>query len=149
MRILPLLKESILSGTIASIVMMPIGFMFQHFGLRVGHYGPKLAALLFTEPGPFILLSQHLLIGWISTLPLLLILLRLHSLSSPVTIGAAYGMAYYVLVNSLALPLYFGDLTPWQTGFNVIYPSLIVHMIFGASIGFTAKKYIAREAGSN
>ena len=149
MKFLPLLKETIISGTIASIVMMPVGFVFQYLGLRIGHYGPKLAALLFTEPGPFILLSQHLLIGWISTLPLLRILLRLHRLSSPVVIGAAYGMAYYVLINSLALPLYFGDLTPWQIGFNVIYPSLIVHLVFGASIGFTAKKYIARETGRN
>jgi len=149
MRILPLLKETIISGTIASIVMMPVGFLFQYIGLRVGHYGPKLAALMFTEPGPFILLSQHLLIGWLSTLPLLLILLRLQRLSSPVTIGAVYGMGYYVLINSLALPLYFGDLTPWQIGFNVIYPSLIVHLVFGASIGFTAKKYIARDTASN
>lgn len=149
MRILPLLKETIISGTIASIVMMPVGFIFQYIGLRVGHYGPKLAALLFTEPGPVILFSQHLLIGWLSTLPLLLILLRLHRLASPVAIGAAYGLGYYVLINSLALPLYFGDLTPWQIGFNVIYPSLIVHLVFGASIGFTAKKYIARETGRN
>jgi len=147
MRFLPLLKESVISGTVASLVMMPFGFLFQQLGQRVGHYGPKLAALLFNEPSAAILFTQHLLIGWISTLPLLLILLRLHRYSFPVTIGAAYGLAYYVTVNSLLLPLYFGDLTPWQLGFSFIYPSLIVHLVFGASIGFTAKKYIARESG--
>lgn len=145
MRYTPLLIESIRSGTIASLVMMPFGFLFQHFGQRVGHYGPKLAALLFEEPSTFILFVQHLLIGWVSALPLLLILLRLHRVQAPVAIGAAYGLAYYVAINSLALPLYFGDLTPWQLGFSFIYPSVVVHLVFGASIGYTANKFVARE----
>ncbi len=139
------LKESIRSGTIASLVMMPLGFVFQLFDLRVGHYGPKLAELLFGEPTTFILLSQHFIIGWISTFPLLVILIYLHRLAAPVAIGAAYGAAYYVVINSLALPLYFNDPTPWHLGINVIYPSLLVHLIFGASIGFTARKFIAHE----
>jgi uncharacterized membrane protein YagU involved in acid resistance len=145
MRYLPLLKESVISGTIASLMMMPFGLMFQHFGQRVGHYGPQLAALLFNHPTLAIQFSQHLVIGWLSALPLLLILLRLHRYSSPVTIGAIYGLAYYVLINSLVLPFYFGDPTPWQLGFSYIYPSLIIHLVFGASIGFTARKFIVRE----
>jgi uncharacterized membrane protein YagU involved in acid resistance len=149
MRYLPLLKESILSGTIASLVMMPFGLMFQYFGQRVGHYGPKLAAQLFDHPTLVIQFAQHLVIGWLSTLPLLLILLRFHRHFSTVAIGAAYGIAYYVLINSLALPFYFGDLTPWQLGFSSIYPSLTIHLVFGASIGFTARKYVARESGNN
>jgi len=148
MHYLPLLRESIRSGTIASLVMMPVGFMFQYFGLRVGHYGPNLAALLFTQPPTFILFVQHLLIGWVSALPLLLILLRLHRLQTPVAIGAAYGLAYYVAINSLALPLFFGDLTPWQLGFSFIYPSVVVHLVFGASIGYTASKFVARNTGN-
>lgn len=148
MRYLPLLKETVFSGTIASLAMMPAGFLFQQFGQRVGHYGPKFAGLFFDNPGSVILFAQHILLGWVSTIPLLLILPGLHRYTFPVTIGAAYGAAYYVAVNSLALPLFFGDPTPWQLGFGVIYPSLVVHVIFGASIGFTARKFVARSVNA-
>ena len=149
MRYLSLVKETIISGTIASLVMMPFGLIFQYFGQRVGHYSPQLAKLLFEQPTLPIHLAQHFVIGWLSTLPLLLILLRFHRHFSTIAMGSMYGIAYYVMINSLALPLYFGDITPWQLGFSFIYPSLTIHIIFGASIGFTARKYIARESENN
>jgi len=145
MRYLGYLKESIRSGTIASLVMMPIGFLFRLLDLRIGYYGPKFAALLFDEPSRIVLIAQHLVIGWISTLPLLVILVRYQGFVAPSAIGAAYGLAYYVVVNSLALPLFFGDPTPWQSGFNVIYPSLLVHVVFGVCIALTAKGFVAHE----
>jgi len=149
MRHLGLLKEAARSGTIASLVMMPFGFLFKLLGLRVGYYGPKLAVLLFGEPTWVVLLVQHFVIGWVSAFPLLLILKRFQSLAAPAAIGAVYGLAYYVIVNSLALPMFFGDATPWQSGFNVIYPSLLVHLAFGASIGLTARGFVAQAtAGS-
>lgn len=126
--------------------MMPFGFLFKLLGLRVGSYGPKLAALPFGEPTWVVLLVKHLVIGWVSALPLLLILVRFRSRAAPATIGAAYGLAYYVIVNSLALPMFFGDRTPWQSGLNVIYPSLLVHLVFGVSIGFTARGFVANES---
>jgi hypothetical protein len=126
--------------------MMPFGFLFQFLGLRVGHYGPKLAALLLDDPSRPILFVQHIVIGWFSALPLLVILLRFHRAVSATAMGMAYGFLYYVLVNSLALPLFFGDPTPWRLGFNVIYPSLVVHLAFGACIGLTARKFVAHEA---
>lgn len=146
MRHRALFKESVRSGTIAALAMMPFGFLFKLLGLRVGHYGPKLAALLFDEPTWIVLLVQHLVIGWVSALPLLVILVRFRSLAAPTAIGAAYGLAYYVVVNSFALPLFFGDPTPWQSGFNVIYPSLSVHVVFGACIGLTARGFVANES---
>lgn len=148
MRLTPLLTESVRSGTIASLAMMPFGFLFQFLGLRVGHYGPKFAALLFGEPSRLVLFVQHLVIGWVSALPLLVILLRLrlHRTMSATAMGAAYGFFYYVLVNSWALPLLFGDPTPWQLGFAVIYPSLVVHLVFGACIGLTARRFVAHES---
>lgn len=149
MRYLGYLKESIRSGTIAALVMMPFGLLFRFLDFRIGYYGPKLAAVLFGEPTRPLLFAQHLVIGWISALPLLVIMVRLHKLSAPISIGAAYGVAYYVAINSLALPIFFGDPTPWQLGFNFIYPSLLVHIVFGASIGFTARKFAANESKSN
>lgn len=145
MRHISLLKETLRSGTIASLAMMPFGFIFKLLDLRVGHYGPKLAALLFGESTWVVLLAQHFVVGWVSTLPLLLILVRFKSVDAPAVIGAAYGLAYYVVVNSLALPLFFGDPTPWQSGINVIYPSLLVHVVFGVCIGLTSRRFVANE----
>ena len=66
------LWETVRSGTIASLVMMPVGFFFQWAGWRVGHYGPKVAAWFMEAPTPPFLFAQHLVIGWLSTWPLLL-----------------------------------------------------------------------------
>lgn len=135
-----LAKESLRSGTIASLVMMAPGFLFKAMGSRVGHYGPKLGELLFGESSPMLLFAQHLVIGWLSAVPLLL-LFSFTQATSLILVGATYGIAYYVLVNSLALPLIFGDPMPWQLGLEFILPSLIVHIVYGASIGFTARGY--------
>lgn len=143
-----LLKESIRSGTIASLVMMPAGFVFKFFGLRVGHYGPKVADLLFGSNDPVLLFTQHLVIGWLSALPLVWLLMQSPfknwSRAAAAGVGAVYGAGYYVAVNALALPLFFADPLPWALGVAVIAPSLVVHLIFGASIAFTAT-FFARK----
>ncbi len=58
--------------------------------------------------------------------------------------GAAYGAAYYVAINSLALPIYFNDPLPWQLGASTVLPSLIGHVIFGAVIGRTSRHFVTR-----
>jgi len=98
-----LLIETLKSGTIASLAMLPFGLAFKAAGLRVGHYGPKFASLFFDDPTPMFLFAQHIVLGWASALPLLLLLTRVAVRASPIAIGAAYGVAYYVVVNSLAL----------------------------------------------
>ena len=145
MRPLKLMIESVRSGTIASLAMMPLGVLFKTLDLRVGYYGPKLGALLFDNPTQLVLFAQHLVLGWVSALPLLVLLIRLHAAPRPVAVGAAYGAAYYVLMNSLALPLFFGDATPWRLGFDYIYPSLIIHLVFGVSVALTSRRYVASE----
>lgn len=141
----PLWKEALRSGTIASLVMVPAGLLFKALGMRVGHYGPKFAQLWVADPGPALLFAQHLLIGWVSALPLLWCLLRWRGNASPLAMGLAYGVGYYVLVNSLALPWWFGDALPWQLGWATVCPSLIVHMVYGASIGWTARRFVATQ----
>lgn len=137
-----LLIESLRSGTIASIVIMPIGFGFKYLGLRVGHYGPKLAETLFGNASETVVMAQHFVIGWLSAAPLLYALVIIGKRASSVWIGALYGALYYLLINSFVLPLLYGDLTPWQLGFSYIYPSLIGHIVYGASIGYTARKFV-------
>lgn len=143
MKLKALLIEAVRSGTIASLVIVPLSPLFKALGLRIGHYGPKFAGLFIDDPQPWMLFVQHLVIGWISALPLLAILARTGAARWPLVAGAAYGAAYYVLVNSLALPIYFGDPTPWQIGWSTIYPSLIGHIVFGASIGLTSRRFVA------
>lgn len=139
----PLLKEALRSGTIASIVMMPFGFLFKALGLRVGHYGPKLGEFLFgLQPEPWmqvLLVAQHLLIGWLSAVPLLLFWRWAPPRSPSLADGLLYGALYYLTVNALALPAIFGDAFPWQLGWSYVYPSLVVHLVFGLSLGVTAR----------
>lgn len=54
------------------MAMVPLDVLFKFAGLRVDHYGPKLATLLSTEPTPLLQFAQHIVIGWLSTQPLLL-----------------------------------------------------------------------------
>lgn len=136
-----LLIEAIRSGTVASLVIMPLGPAFKAAGLRIGHYGPKFAALFFDNPQPWLLFVQHLVIGWVSALPLLWVIAQSGAGKHPVAAGLAYGAIYYVIVNSLALPLYFGDPLPWQLGAATVLPSLFGHMVYGATIGLTASYF--------
>lgn len=136
-----LLKETFRSGLIASLVMMPAGFAFKALGMRVGHYGPKVAEWWVSQPSPAFLFGQHLVIGWLSTLPLLWwCFSRPMGRHSPWVWGVVYGAGYYVLVNSLALPMWFDDPLPWQLGWTVVVPSLVVHVVFGLAIGLSMRR---------
>ncbi len=139
--------EAIRSGTIASLVIVPLSPLFKALGLRIGHYGPKFAALFFADPQPWLLFLQHLVIGWVSALPLLVILVRTSAGRLPLWAGVVYGAVYYVAVNSLALPVYFGDPLPWQLGAATVLPSLFGHVIYGVSIGLTSKGFVANAKG--
>lgn len=145
----PLLIESLRSGSIASLALMPLGLAFRALELRIGHYGPKFAALYVDDPQPALLFVQHLVIGWVSALPLLWLLARGIGSTAPVLAGAAYGTAYYVLINALALPRFFGDPLPWQLGASTVLPSLIAHMAFGALISFAARGFLARNRAAH
>lgn len=145
MNFITTIKVSFFTGTIASLAMMPAGLFFKFIGVRVGHYGPKLGALLFGEPTQLILFVQHLVIGWVSALPLVIFLTKTKFNDKPVLCGSIYGALYYVLINSLSLPIFFADKTPWELGFSYIYPSLIIHLIFGAAIGYSLRYFVQKD----
>lgn len=142
-----LARESVRSGTIASIAMIPFGFVFQLLGLRVGHYGKKLLDVFLNNYSEMtfrlLMFIEHFVIGWLSAAPLLVLLVLLKNRLAAWAVGAIYGLGYYVLLNSLALPLIFGDATPWALGVSVVYPSLVIHIIFGVSIALTARRFVA------
>ena len=143
MQLKALLIECIRSGTIASLSIVPLSPLFKAAGLRIGHYGPTFAGLFFNDPQPWLLFVQHIVIGWVSALPLLLILLGADARRPPLLVGAFYGAAYYVAINSLALPIYFSDPLPWQLGAATVLPSLVGHIIFGAVIGWASRRFVS------
>lgn len=126
--------ESAVAGTVGALAMMPVGWIFRLLEMRVGHYGPKFAALYLAEPGPVALFIQHLVLGWVSAVPLVLLPLHRMGWGRVLGVGVAYGALYYLAVNSLALPLYFGDALPWSLGLAVVLPSLVVHVVFGVAV---------------
>ena len=79
--------------------------------------------------------------------PLLLVLLWTFKRISALLVGSLYGIVFYVIMNSLALPWFFGDPTPWQLGFETIYPSLLVHTIYGLSVALTSRAFVVRWTG--
>jgi uncharacterized membrane protein YagU involved in acid resistance len=148
-----LLREVLRSGSVAAIAMIPFGLAFRALGLRVNEYGMALIAALFGDlPGGArfgLFVIEHFVIAWLAAIPLLLAL-RVAPKSFPaLLLGASYGAGFYVAVNSLALPWLFGDPTPWQLGFDVIYPSLTLHLVYGLSVAFTARGFVQRDAGKS
>jgi uncharacterized membrane protein YagU involved in acid resistance len=143
-----LAAESVIAGTFGALAMMPVGYFFRALEMRVGHYGPKFAALYLTAPGPAVLFLQHIVLGWLSAVPLALAPLHNMSTRQALGLGAAYGVLYYLLVNSIALPLYFGDPLPWNLGVAVVIPSLVVHVAFGVAVAYAARYWRCRQSAA-
>jgi hypothetical protein len=138
-----LIREALCSGTIAGLAMIPFAAVFGAFGLRVNEYGRKTLELLVGHVAPpmhYLLAAiQHLVISWFAAVPLLLLMGSIADQRARFLAGAVYGAAFYAVVNSLALPFAFGDTTPWELGFATVYPSLVVHIVYGLSVALVAR----------
>jgi hypothetical protein len=127
--------------------MIPFAAVFRARGLRVNEYGRKTLELLVGEVAPplagVLTFVQHLVISWLAAVPLLVLFGRAGAWADDrrarVLIGTAYGAGFYVVMNSLALPIAFGDPTPWALGFETVYPSLTIHLVYGAVLGATTR----------
>lgn len=137
-------REALRAGTLAGLAMIPFAAVFRASGLRVNEYGRKTLALLVGDVAPplhtLLTFVQHLVISWLVAVPLLLLLARVHERRLRLLTGAAYGAAFYVAVNSLALPFAFGDPTPWKLGFATVTPSLGIHLVYGLVVGWAARR---------
>lgn len=136
-------REALRAGTFAGVAMIPAAAVFRARGLRVNEYGRKTLELLVGEIAPpfdvLLTFVQHLVISWIAALPLLVVLGRFADRRARLLVGTAYGAGFYVVMNSFALPIAFGDPTPWTLGFETVYPSLTIHLIYGAVLGWAAR----------
>jgi len=138
-----LARDTLRSGTLAGLAMIPFAALFRAFGLRINEYGRKTLELVVGDVAPplhyVLTFAQHLLISWFAAVPLLWLLGRIGDRRTRVLVGAAYGAAFYVVMNSLALPFYFGDPTPWELGAETVYPSLTIHLVYGVVLGLLAR----------
>lgn len=138
-----LIREALRSGTLAGLAMIPFAWLFRSQGLRVNEYGRKTLELLVGDVAPplhgVLTFGQHMLISWTVAVPLLFWLGALARRRDRLLAGVIYGAGFYVAVNSLALPLAFGDPTPWQLGFETIYPSLWIHLVYGFCVAWLAR----------
>lgn len=136
-------REVLRAGSLSGLAMIPFAALFRSLGLRVNEYGRKSLELLVGDvAGPVhgvLTLIQHLVISWVAAVPLLLFLRRTESRRQRLAAGALYGLVFYVVVNSLALPFAFGDPTPWQLGLATVYPSLVIHVVYGVVLAFVAR----------
>jgi uncharacterized membrane protein YagU involved in acid resistance len=138
-----LTREALRTGTIAGLAMIPFAAVFQRWGLRVNEYGRKTLALFagdVSAPLHYLLtFLQHLVISWVVAVPLLLLLDRLSRRRDKIIAGLVYGAGFYVAMNSLLLPLAFGDPTPWRLGFAFVYPSLVIHLVYGLTVALLSR----------
>lgn len=138
-----MIREALRVGTVAGLAMIPFAAAFRSSGLRVNEYGRKTLGLMAGDLAPrsYYLLTfvQHMIISWLVALPLLVLLGRLPDRRSRALAGTVYGAAFYLVVNSLALPLAFGDNTPWSLGLATVYPSLVVHLVYGLVVGLMVR----------
>ena len=139
-----LIREALRSGTLAGLAMIPFAAVFRSRGLRINEYGRKTLEMVVGDVSPRVhdalTLVQHLVISWIAAVPLLWIVRRIDDPRLAVAAGATYGAGLYVVLNSWALPFAFGDPTPWQLGFDTVYPSLVVHLVYGCSLAWLAHR---------
>ncbi len=138
-----LIGAALRSGTVAGLAMIPFAAVFRRAGLRVNEYGRKTLELLAGDVAPplhyLLTFLPHMVISWLAAVPLLLLLRGRAERRVRLLGGALYGAAFYVAINSLALPLAFGDPTPWQIGFATVYPSLVVHVVYGVALAWSAR----------
>jgi uncharacterized membrane protein YagU involved in acid resistance len=95
--------------------------------------------------GRLVLLAMHLVIGVISAIPPVLVAWAGRwppNLLPGLVAGAGYGVGYWFLVNAVTLPALFGRQHPWERGPSAVWPSLLVHVIFG--LGVAAVLHVRR-----
>jgi hypothetical protein len=136
--------NAVRAGTAAGLAMIPFAAFFRSRGQRINEYGRKTLELVVGDVAPplqhLLTFVQHMIISWTAALPFLLLLPHLPGRRARVAFGAAYGAGFYVVMNSLALPLAFGDPTPWQLGWATVYPSLTIHLIYGIVLALVAHR---------
>jgi len=136
------LGRGLAAGTVAGLAVVPLGMMLTGAGFPVGVYGEVVLRWLLGFSIPSALFLEHMLISAALAVVFVAVAdraLRRWGPRAALGWGSLYGATIWLLVNSLALPLAFGQSTPWELGPSAIWPSLLVHLVFGAVLGTVAR----------
>jgi hypothetical protein len=129
--------DCVVAGVIAAIAMIPVGLVVTAAGFELNRYGRAVAEALVGTDGRLVLLAMHLVIGVISAIPPVWAASTGRwppNLLPGLIAGAGYGAGYWLVVNAVTLPALFGQRHPWERGPAAVWPSLLVHVIFGLGV---------------
>lgn len=146
-----LLQPALRAGTVGALAMVPVGGLLRRAGYDVNEYGEAVVETAFGTPPAVIevvlLLGLHLGVSIGAAIPLVVLLERAGTRLPALALGLGYGAGWWALVNSLLLPALYGRRTPWTIGVADIWPSLLVHLVFGAAVAVTFTRAARRAAG--
>lgn len=132
------MRASLVAGLVAGAAMMPVGAVLRATGHAVNVYGELLTRSLLGST-PFIaLFALHAVVSVTLAVPFVAVT-RCRGGAGP-ALGAAYGVASWALLNATLLPLWYGRPTGWELGLVAVWPSLLVHLIYGVTLGFFARR---------
>ena len=134
-----LLRTALRAGVLAGLAMIPFAAFFRGIGWRVNEYGRKTLELVVGQVASpqrdVLMFFEHMAISVTVAVPFALVLRGESDRGRRMLAGVLYGLAFYVGVNSFALPIAFGDPTPWTLGFTAVFPSLFIHLVYGIVLG--------------
>ena len=141
------------AGSVGALAMVPVGLAaLQVPGASANVYGELLARQLFGSTTWSALFAVHLLVGWVAATPLALAgwwvsrrAVAALGTGPALVAGLVYGAGMWLVVNSIMLPWAYRRASPWTLGLPAIWPSLVVHLVYG---GVTAYA-VARAAGAS
>lgn len=138
-----LIGAGVIAGSVGGLAMIPFGVMLRRGGYPVNVYGPLLLEVLVGRAPVWALVVEHFLISWALAVPLAALPTPLFHHSWPISllVGFGYGALIWALVNSLVLPAVFGHSTPWQIGWPAIWPSVLVHLVYGVAATFSVRRW--------
>jgi uncharacterized membrane protein YagU involved in acid resistance len=131
--------RSVAAGVLGGVAMVPVGMALLAAGLEVNKYGQLLIERVLGQFLYSAMAIEHFAVSIALAVPFVALQLRRPSRHT-VLLGAGYGALAWLLVNSLALPVVFGQPTPWQLGVSAIWPSLLVHVVYGLVLALVVSR---------
>lgn len=145
-RIAALVRRAVIAGLIAGAAMVPIGVALRQTGHAVNVYGELLVSAVLGRPTPLALGLLHGIVSVSLAAPF--VVLTAGRQRPSIVLGALYGGASWAVLNATILPWLFGRLTTWSTGVTAAWPSILVHVVYGAVLGAAVARMANADRGA-
>lgn len=124
------LRSAVVAGAAGGAAMIPVGVGLELGGHGVNVYGELVVKTVLGGAPGWALLLEHVLVSLTLAVPLVLALDRRGRVPAP-AVGILYGAGAWLVINSLLLPALFSRSIPWTVGWEAVWPSLTVHLVYG------------------